>query len=248
MLPDKVLSKGRRNLPVLQPGSKQLLIRVHACSVTPGDYRMITGIAKFLKKPRDGFPYIPGLDVSGTVVESSVEDFTAGDEVISTWFICGEGGMAEYALVDAVRTIKRSSNVSAVDGAALANSASHALNAVREAGVKEGSRVLVLGGTGGVGQAVIQISRAFGASFIAATGTQTDLLRCIGVDVAIDYSKQHWGSETADIGVVDAVIDCAEGVAAWTHASLTRVLKRSGRFVARAGKNPIAIELLVSIQ
>lgn len=227
---DKVLTKGTQPRPELKAGSKQVLIRVSACSVTPGDYRMMSGAAKFVKKPRNGFPYIPGLDVSGVVEESDSEEFSTGDRVVATWDVYGEGGMAEYALVDAVRCVKLLEGITPVHGAALANSASHAVKAVREAKVGPGSRVLVLGGTGGVGQAVVQLARVEGATFIAATGTQTELLRRIGVDVAIDYTEKHWSD--AGLENLDAVIDCAEGAVAWTHPALTKVLKRNGRFVA----------------
>eukprot|EP00171_Calliarthron_tuberculosum_P010239 IDg10239t1 len=238
--PDDVLSKGELPRPFIEPGSGKLLIKVHACGLTPGDYRMLTGAAKFVKKPANGFPYIPGLDVTGTVMavdaHKSCAGFVVGDEVVATWDICGEGGMAEYALVDGARSVHRPDSVGSLEGAALANSASHALKAVREARIKAGDRILVLGGSGGVGSAAVQLARHAGAAFVAATSTDEAFLRSIGVDRPIDYTKEDWSAvPELSQNKLDVVIDCAEGKRAWFNPRLHDVLKRGtegGRFVA----------------
>lgn len=166
----------------------------------------------------------------------SCAEFRVGDEVVATWDVLGEGGMAQYALVDAIRTVHRPSAVDPLAGAALANSASHALKAVREAHVSAGKRVLVLGGSGGVGAAAVQLARIAGASYIAATSTDTSFLRDIGVDRPIDYTREHWAAVTEfHENKFDAIIDCAEGKKAWQNPGLNNVLKRGtngGRFVA----------------
>jgi NADPH:quinone reductase-like Zn-dependent oxidoreductase len=97
--PDDVIQViADRPKPVLVPGSKKLLIRVHACSLSPGDVRMLLGEADFVKKPKGGFPYVPGGDVCGIVEEMDTElqnaRFKVGDEVIGTWETFGEGGLA----------------------------------------------------------------------------------------------------------------------------------------------------------
>ncbi len=228
---DDVLTKGNSDVPTLSADTKgKLLIKVHGCSLTPGDYRMLHGAAKFVKKPKKGFPYIPGLDVSGTVIESMSDDFKVGDEVVSTWDFCGEGGMAEYAIVDAGLSVHRPEGVDKFEAAGLVNSAVHAMKVVRKAGVKTGDKVLVLGGTGGVGSAVIQLCKLNGAQFVAATGTNVELLKSLGVDQAIDYTKDKW-EELLD-KPYDVVIDCAEGTVAWEKCRANGVLGANGVFVA----------------
>ena len=88
--------------PALVRGSGQVLVRVQACSFTPGDIRMSSGSCDLIKKP-DAFPYIPGLDVCGIVeeVEEGETKFKVGDRVAGTWGdTFGVGGTAEYAALD----------------------------------------------------------------------------------------------------------------------------------------------------
>jgi NADPH:quinone reductase-like Zn-dependent oxidoreductase len=226
--------------PRLKPGSDQLLVRVLACGLTPGDVRMLSGEGDLIKKPRAGFPYIPGLDVCGVVEEidplSDNSLFQVGDSVVATWSLFGEGGMAEYALVDATMAAKKPECVSAVDGAALANSAGHALTIVREAAIRDGDRVLVLGGSGGVGTSVIQLVRNAGATFVAATSTDESLMKELGVDCFINYREQDWSDvKELQLHPVDVIIDCAVGRRAWNNPRRRTVLKGGkdgGRFVA----------------
>lgn len=100
-------SHQRPALPKAQEGTQQkdlLLVKVQACSLSPGDIRTIKGEKAIITKSRHahGFPYIPGGDICGTVVETSGDagDFAVGDSVVSTWDMFGEGGMAEYAIVE----------------------------------------------------------------------------------------------------------------------------------------------------
>jgi len=235
---DEVLSVRSHPLPCLPRGKKKMLIRVHACSLSPGDWRMLSGDCDAVKYP-PSWPYIPSLDVSGVVeeVDEGETEFKKGDEVISTWNVLGMGGMAEYALVDRALTALRPAAVSPVEGAALANSASHALQGVR-GNVKAGDRVLVLGGSGGVGTCVVQLAKHFGASFVAATSTQEDLVKELGADVVINYQLKNWWSpEVVDQSFegkpFDVIFDCAEGYQAWQRLN-GRLLKKGwsgGRYV-----------------
>ena len=119
--------------------------------------------------------------------------------------------------------------------AALANSAQWAQCAVALAGIMPGDRVLVLGGTGGVGTVCVQLAKQAGA-FVAATSSDVALLTELGVDRPIDYRAEEW-SAAADLRAapLDAVIDLAEGYASYLRAARAGVLKprtRGGRWVA----------------
>jgi len=86
-----------------------LLVKVKACSLSPGDCRMLGGHKDLICTPEkcgSSWPYVPGLDVFGVVedVDSNLKEakFKVGDEIIGTWDIVGLGGMAEYALVKVI--------------------------------------------------------------------------------------------------------------------------------------------------
>jgi NADPH:quinone reductase-like Zn-dependent oxidoreductase len=212
-----------------------LLVQVQACSLSPGDVRTITGEKQLFTKSRHahGFPYIPGGDICGVVTDVSgpVGDFKVGDSVVVTWDLFGEGGLAEFAVVSSELAVHKPENISPIEGASLANSAAHALKAVEAAGVTTGSRVLVLGGSGGVGSMAVQFAKNAGASFVAATSTDEALLKSLGADTVVAHTTADW-SQVAEFRAApfDAIIDCAEGVRAWQRAA--NVLKRRGTFVA----------------
>lgn len=146
--------------PRPERGPRQLLLKVFACGLTPGDVRMLSGCADMFRTPPNGFPYIPALDVCGQVVEADKDsDFKEGDEVIATWDVMGIGGLAEYAVVDEAFAAVKPAGVSAVEAAAMVNSAVYALVGVERAEPKSSDRVLVLGGSGGLGTFLVQLLR-----------------------------------------------------------------------------------------
>jgi NADPH:quinone reductase-like Zn-dependent oxidoreductase len=139
--------------PTLGPDAKDtLLIRVLACSLSPSDWRTLSGDARLLKKPA-AFPYVPGGDVCGIVEEVHPDEaeYKVGDVVIGSWTLFGENGLAEYYLLDKKMATKKPEGMSAVEAAAMANSLVHAHQTFLQAEVKAGERVLVLGGSGGMG-------------------------------------------------------------------------------------------------
>eukprot|EP00282_Hemiselmis_andersenii_P011079 CAMPEP_0114128624 /NCGR_PEP_ID=MMETSP0043_2-20121206/11034_1 /TAXON_ID=464988 /ORGANISM="Hemiselmis andersenii, Strain CCMP644" /LENGTH=394 /DNA_ID=CAMNT_0001221831 /DNA_START=137 /DNA_END=1321 /DNA_ORIENTATION=- len=222
-----------------------VLVKVLACSLSPGDCRMLGGYKDIMCTPEklgSSWPYIPGLDVCGEVTELDPNDdsgrFKVGDRVVGTWDTVGMGGMAEYALVrtDFAATIPKDLTISDVEGAALANSASHALNILDRAAVKSGERVLIIGGSGGLGTLLIQLCKSIGASYVCAVSSDTELCRSLGAHRAVDYRTELW-SDVAEFkkDPFDVVLDLAVGVQAWKDARRSGVLKsggKGGRFVA----------------
>eukprot|EP00040_Diaphanoeca_grandis_P039167 m.258318 g.258318 ORF g.258318 m.258318 type:complete len:357 (+) comp36416_c0_seq1:384-1454(+) len=237
---EDVLTMGIQPKPTWKAKSKMLLIKVYAVSLSPSDYRIMSGDADYVKKPKQ-WPYIPGGDVCGVVEESDTPGFNKGDAVIGTWEMAGYGALAEYTLIQSDLASLKPPSISFCDGAALANSASHAMFAVKKADIKPGSRVLVIGGSGGVGSMVVQMARNAGAAFIAVTSTNTDLVKSLGADLAIDYRDEKWWlNNQIRAQPLDAVIDCAEGVTAWRQARAAGVLKtgrRGGKWVAVVPEN-----------
>lgn len=219
-----------------------LHLRSTGTELTEKRLRCIAGDCDGIKKPTGGFPYIPGLDVSGTVTaldegNAKCAGFKVGDEVVASWSgVQAEGGMAEFALVEAECAALRPDSVTPLEGAALVNSAPHAVAAVKKASIKPGDRLLILGGAGGVGHLALQYARHLGASYVAVTTTAGEMVRSLGVDRVIDYRSEDWADapEFAD-AKLDVIIDCAVGEATWFHPKLRDVLKdgrEGGRFVA----------------
>lgn len=235
--PNDVLSIGTTPKPIVPANKEALLIQVLACSLSPGDYRALLGDKTVVCNPT--MPYIPGGDVCGIVVEVSqglTSLYSPGDRVVATWDTFGSGGLAEYHMVDPQRTAKLPPTLSVVEGAALANSASHAMKIVDRATIRQGDRVLVLGGSGGVGTILLQLLRAKGASYVASTSTDIDLLNVLGVDKAIHYKETNWWEIQEFIdSPFDVIIDVAEGLQGWRKVKTFPVLKGAkfgGRWVA----------------
>ena len=159
-----------------------------------------------------------------------------GLQVIATWTEFGKGGLADYTVVDSKLAALKPPGLSHVEGAAIVNSPVNALLACDDGKLAAGDRVLVLGGSGAVGGSVIQLARLRGASFVAATSTNGDLVKRLGADVVIDYTQQNWWDvQDFKDKPFDLIVDCAEGRTAWAAARKHKVLKpggQGGRFVA----------------
>ncbi|MFI7416674.1 NAD(P)-dependent alcohol dehydrogenase [Nonomuraea sp. NPDC049684] len=189
--PPSVLRSSEVELPL--PGRGDVLVRVGAASVHPGDCFVMTGVpyvvrlAFGLRRPRHG---IPGRDLAG-VVAAVGKDVTAlrpGDEVFG-WSTAGT--LAEYARVPADNLVSAPANLSVVQAAAVPTSAMTALQALRDvANVRPGQTVLVTGASGGVGSFAVQIAKALGAEVTGVCSTRNvDLVRSLGADQVVDYTR-----------------------------------------------------------
>jgi NADPH:quinone reductase-like Zn-dependent oxidoreductase len=177
------------------PRDDEVLVRVCAAAVNIGDWHLLRGIPYVmrlglgLRKPRRE---IPGRDIAGHVetVGGDVKDFRPGDEVFG-W--CG-GAFAEYACTSESNLLSKPANLTLEQSAAVGDSAFTALAAVRDQGrVQQGQQVLVNGASGGVGTFVVQIARSFGANVTAVCSKRNlDMVRSIGADQVIDYTKQDF--------------------------------------------------------
>jgi NADPH:quinone reductase-like Zn-dependent oxidoreductase len=216
--------------PALKKG--QLMIQVQACSLSPGDVIMVHGNLIFLHAAR---PFVPGMDVCGVVVDSNgSKQFSNGDVVVASNGLNATGGMAEFMAVAEEEAVLKPSQVS-VDQAAASSSAITARNAVM-AHVREGDRVLILGGSGGVGSAAIQIAKTHArASFVATTSTQTDFCRNLGADKVINYQQGDWWALDWQ-EKFDVIVDCVGGGNFYGRADqVLKPGKLGGKFVAITG-------------
>lgn len=176
------------------------------------------------------------LSCSGIVEEADPGDstFSVGDRIIGTWSLFGIGGMAEYAIVTTALAAPAPPSLSDAEASGLVNSSVHGLLLVEKAAVKRGDRVLVLGGSGGVGSAALQLARDAGAGYIAATSTDAELMVELGVDRAVDYREENfWEVPEFAAEKFDVVLDCAVGEEAWKVAgNVLKPGREGGRFLA----------------
>lgn len=201
---DKLLSiTSDRPKPVRKKG--ELLVRVQACALAPGDVRVMKGDCDFYQSP-GSFPYTPGGDLCGVIEEADPDSrFKTNDTVVAMFELPGPlNGLAEYAIVKESNAELKPESISAIDASALTSSSLTALLAAKKH-VKEGDRVLVLGGSGGVGTFFVQMARNATASYIASTSTDKEMLQSLGVDRVIDYTKEKW---RGDSGVFVRSIRC----------------------------------------
>ena len=203
--------------PLFEPTTKQsrgrALVRVQATALAPGDVRVMSGRTREIQGP-PSTPYIPGgADLCGVVeaIGDGEEYLKPGDRIVSQ-FDHNWGGLAEYAIVKSGNCAKDPpSCLSSAEAAAIGSSGAAAVIISRQ--VRRGDRVLVIGGSGGVGSFLVQLVRKKGASFVAAVSTQTELMRELGVDRAIDYRQEDvWTLEEfqTEEGRFDVVIDLVE--------------------------------------
>ncbi|XP_033644838.1 reticulon-4-interacting protein 1 homolog, mitochondrial-like [Asterias rubens] len=206
----------------------EVLVRVHAASVNPLDIKISTGIGQELCNsmrsmkgmPAGGgreFPIILGRDFSGVVerVGSKVTKFKVGDEVWATLpFYHREGSMGDYIVVTEEFLSKKPRNISHEEAAALPNVGtcvwcSLVLTAVIGSKRTKQQRVLITGGTGGVGTFATQLIKAWGGHVTAtcqdAHGVK--LLSDLGADYVINISEVDLETSLIDKPKFDVIID-----------------------------------------
>ena len=177
-----------------EPGAGELVLRVQAAGIDQGVWHLMAGlpylvrVAGFgLRRPKNP---VRGLDVAGVVeaVGKNVTRFRPGDKVFGT---C-DGSFAEYARAQEDRLAPKPANISFEQAAAVPTSGYAALQAVRDHGkVRPGQRILVIGAGGGVGTFAVQIAKAHGAEVTGVASTaKLELLRSIGADHVIDYTRE----------------------------------------------------------
>jgi len=222
---------------IAQPevGNKEVLVRVHAAGVDRGAWHLMTGrpyllrIAGYgLRRPKNP---VRGREVAGVVeaIGADVTRFRPGDAVMGI----GEGTFAEYARAREDKLVPKPASLTFEQAAAVPISAGTALQAVRDQGkVQPGQKVLVIGASGGVGTFAVQLAKTFGADVTGVASTaKVDLVRSIGADHVIDYTRD----DVADGRQHYEVILDIGGNRPLSH--LRRALTRQGTLVLVGGES-----------
>jgi len=227
------------DVPQPEPKQDQLRIHVIAAGVNPVDGMIRSGM--FDKEGHRAFPVILGGDISGVVerVGSNITKFKSGDPVFAYVSLDNSGGYAQYAVVTEREAAPKPKSLTYVEAAAVPIVALTAWQALIDtAKLKAGQTVLIHGGSGGVGSFAIQIAKAHGAKVIATASTANqELLKQLGADVAIDYTKQNFENVAKD---VDVVLD---SIGKDTLARSYGVVKKGGIIVSLVARpDPAELE------
>ena len=198
------------DVPEPKVGNSDVLVRVSAASINPLDKMVRNGEFKQLLKYKR--PFVIGHDVAGVVtrVGASVRDFKAGDEVYARPRDLHIGTFAEYIAIDHNDVSLKPASLTLHDAAAVPLVALAAWQIlVEKAQVKPGHKVLVHAGAGGLGSTVIQLAKYLGAQVATtAGGASEQLVRDLGADVVIDYTKQDFSEVLSGY---DLVLDSVGG-------------------------------------
>lgn len=212
------------NIP--QPEAGEVLVRNLAVGVNPVDYKIREG--QYPEVKADKLPLTLGREVAGLIeaVGEGVEGFQVGDRVFA--MIGADGGYAQYSRVPAKHLAVIPSSIDWRHAAAIPLAAHTAWQALVEHGhLEHGQKVLIHGGTGGVGHFAVQFARLKGAQVYAtASGDSLAFLSKLGVDRAIDYKQERFEDICEDF---DLVIDLIGGE---TQARSWQVLGEGGRLVS----------------
>ena len=218
------------DLPLPQPGSGEVLVKVRAISVNPVDYKWRQA------GPFTDFPVVLGWDISGTVqtLGEGVTRFKAGDEVFGMLRFPKEGrAYAEYVSAPVSDLALKPANLSHPEAAAMTLAALTAYQALETVQLRAGQSILIHAGAGGVGHYAVQLAKARGARIIAtASAHNRDFVLGLGADEVIDYHARPFEEQ---ISGLDAVLDTVGGD---TLPRSFAVLRRGGKLVSIAGEPP----------
>ena len=206
----------------------EVLIRVHAAGVNPLDWKMRAGELKEVIQYK--LPVIPGWDVSGVVEEVGPGEsgFKNGDEVFAMADPTRDGAYADYIAVREATVAMKPKSLHHVRAAATPVSALTAWRSLFDLGhLQSGQRILIHGGSGGVGHFAVQLAKWKGAHVLATASTKNhELLRKLGADETAHYTTQKF----EDIArKVDIVLDTVGGE---TQERSWRVLNKGGVLIS----------------
>lgn len=217
-----------REIEKQAPGDNQVVVKLHATSINPIDWKLREGYLKS-SLPFD-FPIVLGWDAAGVVDEvgKNVTEFKIGDRVFARPETTNRGTYAEYTVVDSHLLARIPENVSFEEAACVPLAGLTAWQCLFDFGqVKSGDKVLIHAGAGGVGSFAIQFAKNAGAYVATTAGTHNvEFLKSLGADEVIDYKKEDFETVLEDF---DFVLDSLGGEI--QEKSFT-VLKNGGKLAS----------------
>lgn len=217
------------DIPVPEPAKDQLLVKVGSAAINPVDWKLMRGDFPGQKSGTCG------CDVCGVIEKIGPEtetDLKVGDAIYADAFNT-KGSFAEYVLVNVNVASKKPSNISVDEAASLPLAGLTALQGlVNQGNLVEGQKVLIFGGTGGVGSLAIQMAKALGASEVYSTGSQVETIKGFGADVVVNYKEESL-MDALKGKDFDVVYDTIGGLEHWQVAQAS--LKKGGVFITIVG-------------
>jgi len=222
------------------PKDNEVLIKVHATTVTAADFRMRSftvppmfwipaRIALGITKPKQP---IYGMELAGEVesVGKDVSKFKVGDQVFASTLTENFGGYAEYkCLPEQAMVAIKPVNIAYEEAAALPIGATTALRLLRKGNIQRGQKVLIYGASGSVGTYAVQLAKYFGAEVTGVCSTANlDMVKSLGADHVIDYTKEDFSSSKAQYDVI------FDTLAKFQKSQYSKVLAPNGNFVTMA--------------
>lgn len=235
-------------VPKPRPASHEVLVRVRAVSINAADWHAMRGKPVFarltygLVRPK---PQSLGVDIAGQVetVADEVEAVKPGDEILANLLEHGLGGFAEYVCVPVSALATKPASISMTEAAAVPMSGGTALQGLDNLGqIEPRHKVLINGGSGGVGTFAVQIAHSYGPDLTVVTSPQgLETARSLGADHIVDYTKTDF-VESGDR--YDFILDTVGNRSA---SDLKRALAQGGK-AAVTGFTSVANLMGVSLR
>jgi NADPH:quinone reductase-like Zn-dependent oxidoreductase len=225
------------------PKDNEILIKVHATTVTAGDFRMRSftvpplfwlpaRLTLGLTKPKQP---IYGMELAGEVeaVGKDVSRFKAGDQVFASTLTENFGAYAEYkAFPEQGMVAIKPSNMTYEEAAAVPIGATTALRLLRKGNVQRGQKVLIYGASGSVGTYAVQLAKYFGAEVTGVCSTSSlDVVKSLGADYVIDYTKEDFSARRSRPERYDVIFDT---VAKFPKSQYSKILAPNGTYITMA--------------
>lgn len=229
-----------QNIEKPTPKKNEVLVKIHATSVSTGDCRICSFNSPLLfwipmriilgfRKPRKP---ILGVELSGEIedIGSDVTQFKKGDPVFALTEL-NLGGYAEYTCVHESGLIAlKPTNVTYEEAAVIPFGGTSALHFLRKGQIKKGQRVLIYGASGSVGTAAVQLAKYFGATVTAiCSSSNFDLVTALGADNVIDYMKEDFTKRGDHYDII------FDAVGKYKKSLCTDALMPNGKYVSVNG-------------
>jgi len=225
------------------PEDHEVLVKVKATSVNFNNLIIVTG-KPFIGRIFSGLfspnGKIPGNDVAGQVeaVGENVKKFKIGDEVFGDIIEYGGSTFAEYVCVPEEGLLLKPENLSFEESAVVPEAGLVALQALMDHGnLKPGEKVLIYGASGGIGTFAVQLAKVYGAEVTGVcSGKNADLVRSIGADHTIDYTRKDFLDYGPSFDLIIATVGYRP------IRDYKKALKPAGRYIATGGTMKQIIE------
>lgn len=229
-----------QNVEKPKPKKNEVLVKIHATSVSTGDCRIRGFNSPLLfwipmriilgfRKPRKP---ILGVELSGEIedIGTDVTQFKKGDPVFALTEL-NLGGYAEYTCVHESGLIAlKPTNVTYEEAAVIPFGGTSALHFLRKGQIKKGQRVLIYGASGSVGTAAVQLAKYFGATVTAiCSSSNFDLVTALGADNVIDYMKEDFTKRCEHYDII------FDAVGKYKKSLCTDALMPNGKYVSVNG-------------